>query len=239
MSDNPNFIIENAALVKYTGPDGDILLPEGLREVGKDAFSGRRDLSGAVVIPEGVEKIGESAFYDCVNLQSVTLPESLCAIEMLAFLECRSLLEITIPQNVRTIGCWAFLRCAGLQKITLSGARTGPEVKSSDPFEEVDAPIVAPDMAVKDLPAFWKQRAAWGFALERHLYSQERQGEYLKYIKGQRKRLYPLALRQEALLLLMCGEGMIPEKDVPALLEEAERTGNTAAKQMILDHQRL
>ena len=94
-------------------------------------------------------------------------------------------------------------------------------------------------MAVRDLPAFWKQRAAWGFALERHRYPEERQGEYLKYIKSQRRRLYPLALRQEVLLLLMCGEGMIPEKDVPALLEEAERTGNTAAKRIILDHQRL
>ena len=232
-----DLVIENGVLQKYTGPGGTVVLPNGLREIGNDAFSGRRDLEADVVIPEGVEKIGESAFYDCIKLRSVTLPESLCTIEMLAFLECRGLLEITIPQNVGKIGCWAFLRCAGLQKITLSGARTGPDVKSQDPFEDVDAPIVAPNMPLGDLPTFWKPRAVWGFALEQHCYSGERQGEYLKYIKSQRKRLYPLALRRQELLLLMCGEVVIPPKDVQALLAEADRQGNAAAKEMILAHQ--
>jgi hypothetical protein len=232
-----DLVIENGVLQKYTGPGGTVVLPNGLREIGNDAFSGRRDLEADVVIPEGVEKIGESAFYDCIKLRSVTLPESLCTIEMLAFLECRGLLEITIPQNVGKIGCWAFLRCAGLQKITLSGARTGPDVKSQDPFEDVDAPIVAPNMPLGDLPTFWKPRAVWGFALEQHCYSGERQGEYLKYIKSQRKRLYPLALRRQELLLLMCGEGVILPKDVQALLAEADRQGNAAAKEMILAHQ--
>ena len=232
-----DIVIENGVLQKYTGPGGTIVLPNGLREIGNDAFSGRRDLEADVVIPEGVEKIGESAFYDCIKLRSVTLPESLCTIEMLAFLECRGLLEITIPQTVGKIGCWAFLRCAGLQKITLSGAQTGPDVKSQDPFEDVDAPIVAPNMPLGDLPTFWKPRAVWGFALEQHCYSGERQGEYLKYIKSQRKRLYPLALRRQELLLLMCGEGVIPPKDVQALLAEADRQGNAAAKEMILAHQ--
>lgn len=232
-----DLVIENGVLQKYTGPGGTVVLPNGLREIGNDAFSGRRDLEADVVIPEGVEKIGESAFYDCIKLRSVTLPESLCTIEMLAFLECRGLLEITIPQNVGKIGCWAFLRCAGLQKITLSGARTGPDVKSQDPFEDVDAPIVAPNMPLGDLPTFWKPRAVWGFALEQHCYSGERQGEYLKYIKSQRTRLYPLALRRQELLLLMCGEGVIPPKDVQALLAEADRQGNAAAKEMILAHQ--
>ena len=232
-----DIVIENGVLRKYTGPGGTIVLPNGLREIGNDAFSGRRDLEADVVIPEGVEKIGESAFYDCIKLRSVTLPESLLTIELLAFLDCCSLSEVTIPKNVQTIGCWAFLRCKSLQKITLLGAQTGPDVKSQDPFEDVEAPIVAPNMPLGNLPTFWKQRAVWGFALEQHRYSGERQGEYLKYIRSQRKRLYPLALRQQELLLLMCGEDVIPPKDVQALLGEADRQGNTAAKKMILAHQ--
>lgn len=237
MSDPQDFVIENGTLQKYTGPGGTIVLPNGLREIGKDAFSGRRDMEADVVIPEGVEIIRESAFYDCIKLRSVTLPESLCTIEMLAFLECRSLLELTIPQNVRKIGCWAFLRCAGLQKITLSGAQTGPDVRSSDPFEEVEAPIIAPNMPLGDLPAFWKRRAVWGFALEQSRYDEARQGEYLKYIRSQRKRLCPLAIRCQELLLLMCGEGMIPPKDVPAFLDEADRQGQADARAIILNYQ--
>lgn len=237
MSDPQDFIIENGVLTKYTGPGGTIVLPNGLREIGCGAFSGRRDLEGDVVIPEGVEIIRESAFYDCIKLRSVTLPESLLTIEFHAFLDCRSLTEITLPPNVHEVGQWAFFNCRGLQRINLSGAQTAPAVQSEDPFEEVDAPIIAPNMPLGDLPAFWKQRAVWGFALEQSRYTEARQGEYLKYIRSQRKRLCPLAIRCQELLLLMCGEGMIPPKDVPAFLDEADRQGQADARAIILNYQ--
>lgn len=36
---NPNdFVIENGVLIKYNGPGGDVILPEGITEVGKNAF---------------------------------------------------------------------------------------------------------------------------------------------------------------------------------------------------------
>ena len=208
-----DFIIEDGVLTRYTGPGGN------------------------VTVPEGVEAIGPSAFDECAGLTGVTLPESLRAIGFHAFMECRGLTEVTIPENVRTIGPWAFFYCKGLRSITLLGGKTAPAVKTEDPFEDVDAPIIAPGIPLGDMPAFWKPRAAWGFAEERDQYPEARQEEYLKYIRSQRKRLYPLAVCHEGLLLLMLTEGLIPPKDVRALLDEAERQGSAAAKMMIQAYQ--
>ena len=207
-----DFTIEDGGLTQYTGPGGN------------------------VVIPEGVEAIRPGAFDECAGLTGVVLPESLRTIGFHAFMEGRGLTEITIPQNVRRIGQWAFFYCKGLRKITLLGANTAPAAKTEDPFEDVDAPIIAPSLPLGDMPAFWKPRAVWGFAEERERYPQARQGEYLKYIKSQRKKLYPLAVRQGALLLLMLGEGMVPAGEFQALLDEAGRQGNAAAQSIILAH---
>lgn len=207
-----DFSIENGILKKYTGPGGE------------------------VVVPQGVETIGPSAFDECAALTGVTLPESLRVIEFHAFMECRNLREITIPQNVQKIGPWAFFYCKGLQKITLLGANTAPAVKSEDPFEDVEAPIIAPNLPLGGMPAFWKARALWGFAQEREQDPAERREEYLKYGRAQRKKLIPLALRQEALLLWMLGEGLFPSKDTQLLLDEADRQGNAAARTMILNY---
>ena len=204
-----DFVIKEGVLTEYNGPGGD------------------------VAIPEGVETIGPSAFDERAALTGVTFPESLLTIEFHAFMECRSLTEITIPQNVRKIGPWAFFYCEGLRRITLLGAETAPGVKQEDPFEDVDAPIVAPNLPLGKMPAFWKLRAAWGFAVEREQYPETRQEEYLKYIKTQRKRLYPLAVRSQELLLLMLEEELVPPKEFQLLLDEADRQNNPAAKAVI------
>ena len=64
------------------------------------------------------------------------------------------------------------------------------------------------------------------------------QAGYLSYIRRQRKRLYPLAVGNEEVLRLMVAEKMIPKKDVPLLLDEAEAGQNAAAKALILEYGR-
>ena len=55
-----DFIIRKGVLVKYTGHDHNVVIPEGVTEIGKLAFL--NCILESLVIPEGVTKIGNSAF---------------------------------------------------------------------------------------------------------------------------------------------------------------------------------
>lgn len=109
------FEIQDGILIKYTGTDTDVIIPEGVTSIGKYAFSGsfgwgNQNLQ-SVVIPEGVTSIGNDAFLNCKNLHSVTVPESVTSIGNSAWKNCQNLQNITIPDDVTFIGDGAFLGC--------------------------------------------------------------------------------------------------------------------------------
>ena len=84
MSNASDFIIENGVLKKYVGPGGDVVIPEGVTEIGVGAFNMCRRLN-SVVIPETVKTIGLQAFRDCVGLKRITVPNSVTKIGEWAF----------------------------------------------------------------------------------------------------------------------------------------------------------
>ena len=111
---NPgDFIIEDGVLTEYRGPDGDVVIPEGVTSIGPSVFSERKNIV-SMVIPEGVTFIDERAFYMCDHLQTVSLPESLTTIGNEALYFCWRLKSVSIPENVTSIDYLAFYRCPGL-----------------------------------------------------------------------------------------------------------------------------
>ncbi|HCR44361.1 MAG TPA: hypothetical protein DIV41_07245, partial [Ruminococcaceae bacterium] len=54
---------------------------------------------GSVTIPDGVTEIGTDAF-ECSSVSDVKIPESVTKIDDGAFSGCSMLTEITIPKNV-------------------------------------------------------------------------------------------------------------------------------------------
>lgn len=88
-----DFEIENGVLTEYQGEDVDVIVPEGVRE------------------------IGEGAFWRC-DVESVRLPQGIRAIRSEAFMNCRSLRRINLPESVRTIETEAF-HGSGLRAIRL------------------------------------------------------------------------------------------------------------------------
>lgn len=115
-----DFVIdEEGTLTKYNGFDKNIVIPDGVKEIGYGVFRGY-DIE-TVVIPEGVTSIGGSAFRGCDKLKSVSLPDSLTSIGHSAFMECKCLTSISIPKNVTSLGGWIFNGCSNLTSVQISG----------------------------------------------------------------------------------------------------------------------
>lgn len=141
--DSANFIIKDGVLVKYTGwqpfveiPDtvtaiGDeaflnnktmihVLIPDSVKSIGNSAFEGCTSLL-SVSIPDSVESIGESAFYRCTSLGYAYLPnnEKYTVIESSLFRGCKWLTEIVIPPQLLEIKEGAFENCSSLISVEL------------------------------------------------------------------------------------------------------------------------
>lgn len=96
----------------------DISFPSTLVKIGDYAFNGVKGLKGNVVIPEGVEEIGNYAFQNCVNIENVTLPSTLKKIGKQAFSGCTNLKSINLVEGLTELGNRAFEQ-SGLTSITI------------------------------------------------------------------------------------------------------------------------
>lgn len=118
-----DYEISGGVLKKYKGRDAIIRIPDGVTEIGTEAFCidslFRSSKVEEVWLPDGVKKIGAEAFSYCRKLRTISLPAGLQAIENLAFNWCISLGSITLPDSLQTIGSSAFSDCSALESITL------------------------------------------------------------------------------------------------------------------------
>ena len=116
------FWIEDDRLIEHGGyTDEAIVVPEGVRVIGKRAFRGdifydNMDIFSwewlkEVKLPAGVEGIETEAFYKCYALEKIELPEGLKIIDREAFYYCELLDEIVIPLSMRVFGKRAFSNC--------------------------------------------------------------------------------------------------------------------------------
>ena len=70
-----------------------------------------------IEIPNSVRIIGENAFSGCEALTSITIPNSVTSIGEYAFDGCKALTSIEIPNSVTEIGEEAFCRCYALKDL--------------------------------------------------------------------------------------------------------------------------
>lgn len=130
LSENTVEICENAFLNNKSLKE--IVMPEGLKVIGKSAFAGCASLY-KFSIPSTVEVIDDNAFSDCIFTDRITLPEGLKRIGKYAFSGCQTLREIEIPSTVEVIEEGAFNDCYALRKITL---HKGLKVIEKDAFSD-------------------------------------------------------------------------------------------------------
>ena len=112
------FKIEKCVLVKYTGANTNVIIPDGVTEIGEKAFRDNDKIT-SVTIPNSVTKIGEEAFRGCSGLLSVNLPDSVTKIGKMAFYSCGSLKSIILPNKIERIEDHVFRYCDKLTNVTI------------------------------------------------------------------------------------------------------------------------
>lgn len=136
-----DFVICGGVLEKYNGAAMEVVVPNSVKIIGKEAFADCIGITSvvlpdsvqeigvssfrrchaltSVVIPNSVQKIGAQAFSGCSSLASVVIPDSVQKIAEAAFAECSSLASVTIPNSIQKIDEHAFFRCSSLASITI------------------------------------------------------------------------------------------------------------------------
>lgn len=105
-----DFVIEKGILTQYTGPGGEVVIPHGVRVIGRWVFQYNQDVQ-TVVLPDTVKIIEDGAFMYCSELTDLTWQEGLEVIGEGAFARCSQLRIPPFPDSLREIRTGAFLNC--------------------------------------------------------------------------------------------------------------------------------
>lgn len=121
--DAGKWLIDGSTVMRYTGTETDVQVPDGVTVIGKHAFEARTAVA-SVTLPDSVVIIEDYAFSGCTSLADVKMPASTAIIGWHAFRGCKSLADVTIPAGVESIGAYAFYDCDGLTSVTIPGSVT-------------------------------------------------------------------------------------------------------------------
>lgn len=112
------FLIKNGELIKYTGNQSEIVIPDAIIKIGERAFY-QNALIRSVTMSDSIQFIEQEAFALCENLDSITMSSNLLNIGVGAFFRCINLDNIFIPNGLISIGSNAFRGCRNLRKISI------------------------------------------------------------------------------------------------------------------------
>ena len=143
------FDIEDGVLKKYTGTSATVRIPNGVTQIGAEAFRKNTKLK-RVHLPDSVRILGWNSFSGCTYLEQINIPINIEEVSQYAFSMCRllrsagmssrfniilddamdaipdnlfrgmiCLSEVSLPQKIKSIGKNAFYNCEKIKKIAL------------------------------------------------------------------------------------------------------------------------
>ena len=125
-----DFLMDGSTLVRYIGQSEYVRVPDGVINIGAEAFHNARVVS--VELPDSVTEIREGAFSGCEHLERVRLSTRLLFIRKNAFQSCISLSDIALPASLQEIDKAAFSACPELPAVTDFLRRKEAEAKDAE-----------------------------------------------------------------------------------------------------------
>lgn len=110
MPSSETLVIENGVLKKYAGNSGKVLIPEGVKVIGKRAFAENNALTD-LSFPESLERIEAYAFADCTGLGSLSFPKGLQFLGKMAFSRCTGLGRVSFEGEEVRVSEGVFFGC--------------------------------------------------------------------------------------------------------------------------------
>ena len=108
-------ITPDGVLKRYRGHDVNVVIPDGVREIGDSAFVDMKDLERMIVDCEDD--------YDAPEMETLVIPDSVEVIHGYAFAYCLNLVSVEMADSVREIGDRAFEGCR-IQKVCIPASVT-------------------------------------------------------------------------------------------------------------------
>ncbi len=114
----------NHVLVKYSGNDATIVLPNDIITINENAFVDKTNLV-SITLPASLVTIKDNAFANCENLTTIVLPNNaqLETIGNHAFANCYALTNFNFTSHLKTMGEFAFLNCRNLGAANLASTQ--------------------------------------------------------------------------------------------------------------------
>ena len=135
-------ITADGVLKGIDGTAAVIKVPDGVKEIDSDAFSGNKTIEQIILpdsvqildsycfngcenlaiinMPNSIKEIGDGAFGGCRSLQTIDLSKTkISSIGKSMFAGCKTLTEVKLPDSIKVITRGAFSGCAKLGKINL------------------------------------------------------------------------------------------------------------------------
>ena len=231
-----DFLVEDGVVKRYIGVGGELVIPEGVKEIGDSAFINCAAVTSAE-LPEGIEIIRTAAFSWRTGLLRVKLPHSLRIIEEGAFEGCSSLAAVEIPEGVREIHVAAFHGCQQLESIRIP---LSLEIYEDFIEENCSTAIIAPGRALADILDMYKIHAAHGFALRAargEQIAEDVRREYVEFIKLHEEKLCNRAMKSRALLQFLMSEELVDAARLEKMLSQAIESNDFELTASLLDYQ--
>lgn len=142
-SQDDYFEINGDTLTRCTHPTLKVMIPSGVRVIGKEAFADCTMIQ-EVHFDTELEEIGESAFQRCRNLEYIDLPPHLKSVRKKAFYRCHHLKAINLSESIEEIEEQAFAFCNSVREVRLDKKLCNIDVTAFEECTKLKTIVIDP-----------------------------------------------------------------------------------------------